>query len=88
MKIWELDDARTRFADLARRALGHRPQRVKVGEREEVIIVSAADYAALTFAGDLVDFVRRTASADRNAQVRLQRAQAAALEGTQRVEDV
>lgn len=63
MKTWTLADAQQDFADVARLALGHQPQRVELGEREAVVVVNAADYAMLTFAKDLVDFVRRNSPA-------------------------
>jgi hypothetical protein len=63
MKTWTLADARQDFDDVARLALGHHPQRVELGERDAVVIVNAADYAMLTFAKDLVDFVRRNSPA-------------------------
>jgi hypothetical protein len=63
MKTWTLADARQDFADVARLAIGHQPQRVELGERDAIVIVNAADYAMLTFAKDLVDFVRRNSPA-------------------------
>jgi hypothetical protein len=59
MKTWTLSDAQQDFADVARLALAHQPQRVELGAQDAVVIVSAADFAMLTFAKDLVDFVRR-----------------------------
>ena len=61
MKTWELEEARSRLGELARRAIAHHPQRVTLGDRA-VVIVSAEDYATLTFASDLVDFIRRSMS--------------------------
>ena len=60
MKNWTLEDASKRFAELARGAVAHHPQRVELGDREAVVVVNAADYATLTFARDLVDFIRRS----------------------------
>ena len=59
MKTWTLADAQQEFSDVARLALAHHPQRVELGAQDAVVIVNAADYAMLTFAKDLVDFVRR-----------------------------
>lgn len=59
MKTWKLADAHQDFADVARLALGHQPQRVELGGQDAVVVVNAADYAMLAFAKDLVDFVRR-----------------------------
>jgi hypothetical protein len=59
MKTWTLAGAQQDLADVARLALGHQPQRIDLGAQDAVVIVNAADYAMLTFAKDLVDFVRR-----------------------------
>jgi hypothetical protein len=69
VKTWKLEDANNRFAELARRALAHHPQRVELGEKDAVVLVSAADYAALTFASDLIEFVRRSAGAAKRGEV-------------------
>jgi hypothetical protein len=69
VKTWKLEDAHDRFGELARRALAHHPQRVAVGDADAVVVVSAADYAALTFASDLIEFVRRSAAAAKRGEV-------------------
>jgi hypothetical protein len=61
LKTWTLDDATSAFHEIAQRALTHHPQRVELGGRDAVVVVNAVDYAALTFARDLVEFIRRSA---------------------------
>jgi hypothetical protein len=63
MKTWTLSDAQQDLADVARLALSHHPQRIELGNQDAVVLVNAADYAMLTFAKDLVDFVRRNSPA-------------------------
>jgi len=60
VKTWKLEDASVRFAEVAQRALAHQPQRIILGERDAVVVVNGADYAALRFAVDLVEFIRRS----------------------------
>jgi hypothetical protein len=60
VKTWKLEDANTHFNEVAHRALAHHPQRITIGERDAVVVVNGADYAALRFAVDLVDFIRRS----------------------------
>jgi hypothetical protein len=69
VKTWKLEDAHDRFGELARRALAHQPQRVALDDKDAVVVVNAADYAALTFATDLIEFVRRSAAAAKREQV-------------------
>ena len=64
MKTWKLEDAKNRFSEVVRRALAHQPQRVTRGGRDAVVVVSAEDYAVLTFAGDLVEFLQKSPLAD------------------------
>jgi hypothetical protein len=63
VKTWKLEDATARFSEVAHRALAHHPQRITLGERDAVVVVNGADYAALRFAVDLVEFIRRSTSA-------------------------
>lgn len=65
MKTWSLADAHQDFADVAKRAVAHQPQRIELDGETAVVLVNASDYAMLAFARDLVDFVRRNSFADR-----------------------
>ena len=75
MKTWKLEDAKNRFSEVVRRALAHQPQRVTRGGRDAVVVVSAEDYAVLTFAGDLVEFLQKSplAEAVKDGEVELNR---------------
>lgn len=44
---WLLQDAKARFSELVRRAKTDGPQRVTVHGREEVVVISAAEYRRL-----------------------------------------
>lgn len=46
--IWALQDAKARFSELARKAERDGPQRVTVRGRPALVVMSAADYDALT----------------------------------------
>jgi prevent-host-death family protein len=48
---WLLQDAKARFSELVRRVHSEGPQRVTVHGRDEVVVVSAAEYRRLK--GDL-----------------------------------
>lgn len=45
---WALQDAKARFSELARKAERDGPQRVTVRGRPALVVMSAADYDALT----------------------------------------
>jgi prevent-host-death family protein len=64
MKTWKLEDAKNSFSEVVRRALAHQPQRVTRGGKDAVVIMSAEDYAVLSFTGDLVEFLRRSPLAE------------------------
>jgi hypothetical protein len=59
VKTWTLDEAQANLAEIVRRALGNKPQRLGLGQ-EGVVVVSAKEYAALAFARDLIAFVQRS----------------------------
>lgn len=44
---WRLQDAKARFSELVRRVRSDGPQRVTVHGRDEVVVVSAEEYARL-----------------------------------------
>ena len=44
---WPLQDAKARFSELVRRVRGEGPQRVTVHGRDEVVVISAEQFAAL-----------------------------------------
>lgn len=44
---WSLQTAKARFSELVRRARGDRPQHVTVHGREEVVVMSAAEFRRL-----------------------------------------
>ena len=45
--FWKLQDAKARFSEVVRRARSEGPQHVTVHGREEVVVVSAKEYANL-----------------------------------------
>jgi prevent-host-death family protein len=45
--VWKLQDAKARFSEVVRRARSDGPQHVTVHGREEVVVISAGDYARL-----------------------------------------
>jgi prevent-host-death family protein len=45
---WSLQDARARFSELVRKANSEGPQHVTVRGRDEVVVMSAAEYRRLT----------------------------------------
>lgn len=59
MKTWTVEDAQVDLVDVIRRALESKPQRVTVGA-DAVVVVSAKDYAAMSFARDLIAFIQRS----------------------------
>jgi hypothetical protein len=88
VKTWTLEDAGARFSEIARRALAHHPQRVSLGDRDTVVVVNGADYAALRFASDLVEFIRRsTPAGGGEAALDRQPLGEAGRDGMDRVED-
>ncbi len=46
-KPWPLQDAKTRFSELVRKAQSEGPQRVTIHGRDAVVILSEADYSRL-----------------------------------------
>lgn len=48
MKSWKLEDAKNRFSEVVRLALGHEPQLVTRNGREAVVVLSAEEYGRLT----------------------------------------
>ena len=44
---WPLQDAKARFSELVRRARSEGPQRVSVHGRDEVVMISAAEFSRL-----------------------------------------
>jgi len=45
---WQLQDAKTRFSDVVRRAVEQGPQHVTVNGEERAVVVSAQEYDRLT----------------------------------------
>jgi prevent-host-death family protein len=45
--VWKLQDAKARFSEVVRRARSDGPQHVTVHGREEVVVISAGEYARL-----------------------------------------
>lgn len=59
MKTWTLEDARAAFTEIIQQALQSQPQRVTRGG-DAVVVVNAKDYAAMSFARDLIAFIQRS----------------------------
>lgn len=57
MRTWTLADAEDGLGEVARRALAHQPQRITLGE-DAVVVVSADDFAVMSFARDLIEFIQ------------------------------
>ena len=47
LPAWKLEDAKSHFSDLVRRARAQGPQRVTLRGQDAVVVLSAADYARL-----------------------------------------
>ncbi|HYJ80920.1 MAG TPA: type II toxin-antitoxin system Phd/YefM family antitoxin [Longimicrobiaceae bacterium] len=47
MNSWKLEDAKNRFSEVVRRALGHEPQLVTRNGRDAVVVLSVEDYERL-----------------------------------------
>ncbi|MGL5115214.1 MAG: type II toxin-antitoxin system Phd/YefM family antitoxin [Beijerinckiaceae bacterium] len=46
--VWKLQDAKARFSEVVRRAKSEGPQHVTVHGREEVVVVSASEFATMS----------------------------------------
>jgi PHD/YefM family antitoxin component YafN of YafNO toxin-antitoxin module len=58
MDTWDLDAAIGQFAELVRRALADRPQRVNCQGGKAVVVLGEEDYARLAPAQHLLDFLQ------------------------------
>jgi prevent-host-death family protein len=47
MSVWKLEDAKSRFSEVVRRALTRGPQRVTRHGQDAVVVVAAAEYDRL-----------------------------------------
>lgn len=64
---WPLQDAKARFSELVRRVQAEGPQHVTVHGREEVVVISAAEFRRLKGAEtgqSLIDAMRAAPSSD------------------------
>lgn len=64
---WPLQDAKARFSEVVRRARTEGPQHVTVHGREEVVVISAADFSRLkggVTGQHLIDVMQETAGSD------------------------
>jgi prevent-host-death family protein len=68
VKTWKLEDARNRFSEVVRRAMGGDPQLVTRNGRDGVVVIGVEEYRRLTAPRSLLDFLRDSPFADAVAE--------------------
>ncbi len=65
MEYWQLQEAKNRFSELVKKAVGSGPQIVKKRGVETVVVISIDEYRKLTRPkSDLVDFFKKSPLSD------------------------